>query len=1065
MKKLFLISAVSVFSLCLAFNDNYAQKKSSQLSSPAYDTSLFNTMHWRCIGPFRGGRSLAVCGISSQPNVYYAGTVGGGVWKTIDGGQSWNCISDTTFHSSSVGAVAVAPGDANIIYVGMGEAEMRGNVSFGDGVYKSMDAGKTWKHIGLKNSYAISTIIVHPQNPDLLYVCVMGKTFSPNSERGLYRSKNGGVSWERILFKNDSTGCVNVAFDPSNPRTIYATLWQAYRNRYSLSSGGNGCGLYKSEDGGDTWKNISQNPGLPVGLTGKITVCTSAAKPERVYASVENENGGIFKSDDRGEHWIRTTDDRNLRKRPWYFSTIVADVQNADVIYCLNVQFWKSTDGGAKFIQLNNPHGDNHEMWIDPANPKRFILGDDAGPWVTTDGGVTYTEADLPTAQFYHVNLDNDFPYHVYGAQQDNSSIRISSGTNNSTIGKHDWFPVAGGESGYIVPDPKNSDITIGGAYGGYLSMYNKKNEQHKDISVYPEVVYGAGAESKKYRFNWTYPIAFSPHNPDVIYVCSQNVHRSSNHGESWETISPDLTRHDSITIKPSGGPITKDNTGAEVYADIFAFAESPVKQGVLWAGSDDGLIHVSKDNGKNWTNVTPKIIPEHALISIIETSQFDEATAYVAATNYKSDDTKPYLLKTNDYGVTWKIITNGIREGDYTRVIREDPNKKGLLVCGTETGVYVSFDYGNQWQPLQLNLPCTPVHDMQFQKRDNDLVIATHGRSFWILDDITTLYQLADASKSKYFLYKPRTTIRSQGNSFYNTGMQEGENAPHGAVMRYYLKQKPDTELTLRFFTAKGDTIITYSSTKDKNGEPIKISKEFYQDKKLKRPGILPLDTGMNVFVWDLRYPDAKDIEQGNKAKLDGGIIGPYAPPGKYIAKLFLKDSLLAKQDFDITRDPRIEATDADLQQQFDLLMKINKKLSAVHEGINKIRKITKQVSQSLEVIKDSALVKEVKKVTQPFLDSLKKVEEELTQPKAVTDYDLFNFPNRLDNKISILSSAVSSADSKPTQSAYEVFDDLSAKADIQLNKLNSILSAQLPAVNKIIEDKKLYLISGEKK
>ena len=1065
MKKVLLTITLIVFGLFIITTDNYGQKKPAQNSGESYDTSLFNTMRWRSIGPFRGGRSLAVCGISTQPNIYYAGTVGGGVWKTIDGGQSWNCISDTTFHSSSVGAIAVAPSDANLIYVGMGEAEMRGNVSFGDGVYKSMDAGKTWRHMGLKNSYAISTIIVHPQNPDLLYVCAMGKTFAPNSERGLYRSKNGGSTWEKILFKNDSTGCVNIAFDPSNPRTIYATLWQAYRNRYSLSSGGNGCGLYKSVDGGDTWKNISQNPGLPVGLMGKITVTISAAKPERVYASVENENGGIFRSDDRGENWTRTSDDRNLRKRPWYFSEIVADPQNADVIYCLNVQFWKSTDGGVKFSQVNNPHGDNHDMWIDPANPKRFILADDNGPWVTLDGGINYTETDLPTAQFYHVNLDNDFPYHVYGAQQDNSSIRISSGTNNSTIGMQDWYPAAGGEAGYIVPDPKNSDITIGGEYGGYLSMYNKKNEQYKFISVYPELVFGAGAESKKYRFNWTFPIIFSPHNPDMLYVCSQYVHRSTNHGESWETISPDLSRNDSTTIKPSGGPITKDNTGAEVYADIFSFAESTVKQGILWAGSDDGLIHVSKDNGKNWANVTPKIIPEWALISIIEPSHFDEATAYVAATRYKSDDTKPYLLKTNDYGVTWKIITNGIRSGDYTRVIREDPNKKGLLVCGTETGVYVSFDDGNQWQPLQFNLPNTPVHDMQFQKRDHDLVIATHGRSFWILDDVTPLYQLAEAAKSKYFLYQPRTTVRWQGNSFYDASMQEGENAPHTAVLRYYLSQKPDTELTLRFFTSKGDTIITYSSTKDNKGEPVKISKEFYQDKKLKRPGILSFDAGMNVFHWDLRYPDAKNILDGNKAKIGGSIIGPNVPPGKYIAKLFLKDSLIAERDFKITRDPRIDATDADLVLQFDLLIKINKKLSEVHEGINKIREITKKVNGSLEALKDSLELKGVKKITQPFLDAMKKVEEVLTQPKAVTNYDLFNFPNMLDDKIATLTSIVSAADSKPTQPMYEVFSDLSVKADKQLSLLNSIISEQLPAVNKIIEDKKLYLISGERK
>ena len=1065
MERLFLFCFVSSFISIITFTDSIAQQNPAQTNTVIYDTSLYNAMHWRCIGPFRGGRSLAVCGISSQPNIYYAGTVGGGVWKTVDGGQSWNCISDSTFKTSSVGAITVAPSDANIIYVGMGEAEMRGNVSPGDGIYKSMDAGITWKHIGLKKSYSISTIIVHPKNSDLLYACAMGKTFAPNNARGLYRSMDGGDSWDKILFRNDSTGCVNVAFDPSNPQIMYATLWQAYRNRFSLSSGGKGSGLFKSEDGGDTWKEISQNPGLPVGLTGKINVTLSAANPERVYASIENENGGIFRSDDRGEHWIRTSDDRNLRKRPWYFNEILADPQNADVIYCMNVQFWKSTDGGTKFTQLNNPHGDYHDMWIDPSNPKRFIVADDGGPWVTLDGGVNYSEADLPTAQFYHVNLDNDFPYHVYGGQQDNSSIRISSGTNGSTIGKQDWFPVAGGESGYIVPDPKNSDITFGGSYGGYISKHNKRIDQEKLILVNPEMVFGAGAESRKYRFNWTFPIVFSPHNPDVLYVCSQHVHRTSNHGHSWEVISPDLSRNDPLTLKSSGGPITKDNTGAEVYADIFTFAESPVKQGVLWAGSDDGLIHVSKDNGKSWTNVTPKSIPDWTMISIIEPSNFDGGTAYVAATNYKSDDTKPYLLKTNDYGATWRIITNGIRNGDYTRVIREDPNRKGLLVCGTETGVYISFDDGNFWQTLQLNLPNTPVHDMQFQKRDHDLVIATHGRSFWILDDVTSLYQIANASKSKYFLYKPRPIVRWQGNSYYNSTMQDGENAPHGALFRYYLKQKPDTELTLKFFNSKGDTIITYSSVKDKNGEPIKISKEFYQDVKIKRQGILPVDSGMNAFLWDLRYPDARNIKEGNKAKFMGSIVGPYSPPGNYFAKLFLGDSILAVQNFDIVRDPRIEATDEDLQHQFELLQKINKKLGEVHEGVNRIREITKKINSTLEPIKDTILTHEVKKVTQPFLDSLKKVEEELTQPKAVTNYDLFNYPNRLDDRIGSLTSIVSAADSKPTQPMYDVFEDLSKRADIQLNKLNLILTTQLSAVNKIIEDKKLYLISGEKK
>jgi len=661
-----------------------AQKKSvAAPSSLVYDTLLYNGMHWRNIGPWRGGRSLAVAGVTDQPNVYYFGATGGGVWKTNDAGQTWLCISDSTFHSSSVGAIAVAPGDPNILYVGMGETEMRSNVSFGDGVYKSVDAGRTWKHIGLEKTYAISTIIVHPTNPDIVYASCMGKIFGTNAERGLYRSKDGGKSWERILYKNDSTGSISVVFDPSNPRTVYASLWQSCRNPWSLNDGGKGSGLYKSVDGGDTWKDISQYPGLPVGLLGKIMLSTTPAQAEIIYACVENENGGIFRSNDRGEHWTRTTDDRNLRKRPWYFSTILADPQNANVIWCLNVQLWKSTNGGTSFVAMPNRHGDLHDIWINPKDPKKMILGDDGGACVSNDGGANYTELNIPTAQFYHVNLDNDFPYHVYGAQQDNSSIRIAGATDENSIGKNDWYPAAGGESGYIVPDPDNTDITFGGAYDGYLTMYNKKTNQSREISVWPEQNPGHGSNERKYRFNWTAPLMFSQHDSKTLYTTSQFVHRSHDKGNSWEIISPDLTRHDPKTMNASGGPITKDNTGAEAYANIFAFAESPIKQGVFWTGSDDGLIYVSKDDGKNWTNVTPKVLGDYALISIIDPGHFDLGTCYVAANRYKADDTKPYLLKTTDYGATWKLITNGIAEGDYTRAIREDPNKKGMLYAG----------------------------------------------------------------------------------------------------------------------------------------------------------------------------------------------------------------------------------------------------------------------------------------------------------------------------------------------------------------------------------------------
>jgi photosystem II stability/assembly factor-like uncharacterized protein len=1054
---------ICVIILILFVTSASAQKnRPAEKTTAAYDTSLFNAMHWRNIGPWRGGRSLAVCGVADQPDVYYFGAVGGGIWKTQDGGQNWSCISDTAFHSSSVGAITVAPSDPNIIYAGMGESEMRGNVSFGDGIYKSTNAGRTWKHIGLEKSDAISTILVHPSNPDIVYATCMGKVFATNPERGLYRSKNGGESWERILYKNDSTGCISAVFDPSNPKIIYAALWQSCRNPWSLNDGGKGSSLYKSEDGGDSWENISEAPGMPVGLLGKIHITISPAMPERIYASIENENGGIFRSDDRGAHWIRTTDDRNLRKRPWYFSTILADPQDANTVWCLNVQLWKSTDAGIKFVQMPSMHGDHHDIWINPKDHNKLIMGDDGGGYVSKDGGRNYTSLDFPTAQFYHVNLDNDFPYNVYGAQQDNSSIRIASGTDNNSIGTADWYPVAGGEAGYIVPDPENSDITYGGEYDGQLSVYNKKNNQYRMISVYPEQNPGHGSGDRKYRFNWTFPICFSPFDNKILYVTSQFVHRTRDGGMSWEIISKDLTRHDPSTMAASGGPITKDNTGAEAYANIFAFAESYVTKGVLWAGSDDGLIHVSKDDGKTWSNVTPPAIPgNYALISIIEPSYKDAASCYVAVNTYKAGDNSPYLFKTSDYGNSWQLITNGIPSGEYTRCIRMDPSHYEILYAGTENGVYVSFNDGVSWQSLKLNLPVTPVHDLRIQKRENDLVIATHGRSFWILDDLTPLYQLTEAKNSSAFLYKPRAAYRKPGSTYYSPTMQEGENAFYQPMFRYYFNSRADKEVLLKIFDNKGDTVITYSSQKDKAGEPLKIPKEFFQDTLVKRPGILPVQRGMNAFSWDLRYPDAKKIETGNKALISGNLAGPVALPGNYTARLYLKDSLIATQAFTVLKDPRVNATSEDLQKQFDLHSKITAKLSEVNEGINRIRRLTKDVSDRQALIKDTLLPVsvELKKIVKPLTDSLMKIEEHLTQPKAVTDYDLFNYPDRLDDKLAGLAYTISTADGAPTMQSYVVMADLSAQCDALLNRLTAIISNQLPPYQKLISTDPVFL------
>lgn len=1065
---------ISLFSILLFSISAFAQKNSKQKitdqPTQAVDSSFFSAMKWRSIGPWRGGRCLAVTGIRGDRNTYYMGAVGGGVWKTTDGGESWNVISDSTFHSSSVGALAVASTNQNIVYVGMGEVEMRSNISFGDGIYKSTDAGKTWKHIGLEKTYAIGTIAVHPQNENIVFAAAQGNAWKPNNERGLYRSKDGGKTWEKILFVNDSVGCCDVKIDLTNPLVIYASMWQCFRSPWSLSDGGKNCALYKSVDGGDTWNKISENAGMPTGMDGKIIVSVSPVDGKKLFALVENKsNGGVYKSNDGGEHWQQMSTDNNLKQRPWYFSQIFCDTKNTDIVYVLNVQSFKSVDGGKTFpVRINNHHGDNHDLWIDPDDPMRMIIGDDGGAEVSTDGGKSFTEPDFPTAQFYHVNLDNDYPYHIYGDQQDNSSIRIASKTDGYAIGKDDWFAVAGGESGYIVPDPLNSHITYGGGYDGSLTKYNDETHQTFDISPYPVAAIGSGSAQKKFRFQWTYPIAFSPHDPTELFVCSQYVHRSFDGGNSWEIISPDLSRHDSITMIPSGGPITKDNTGAEIYADIFAFAESPLQQGLLWAGSDDGLIHILNNgwlnpyDGKNfqgatWSNVTPptSMIGDYALISIIEPSHFSAGTVYVAANRYKMGDTKPYLLKSTDFGKTWKLIVNGIPESDYTHVIREDPNRMGLLYCGTERGIYISFNDGESWQPFNMNLPCTPVRDIQIQNREHDLVIATHGRSFWVLDDLTPFYDnVFPKIKTGFYLFQPDTAMRTAGGSFYNPNMQQGQNAPIGVVLNYWLKNKMKEEIKITFFNSKGDTIKTFSSKKDEDGEPIKISKEFFEDKKFPRSGAVTADSGMNSFVWDMRYPDATKLEK-TSPMWSGSDIGPVAVPGNYIVKMYLGDSLMEIKNFMIKEDPRYNTTTEALQKQFDLLMQINKKESELNKAINELRDIREQINKYQSKIEDTAFASKLEKISQPILDTLQKIEDAVIQHHAKAGQDLLNFPIKLNDQLAGIGSAVASSDAAPTQQSYLAFADISALIDIQLNKLKKIKTEMIPAFNNAAKEK----------
>ena len=775
----------------------------SVAQATAYDTSMFHALSWREIGPYRGGRSVAVAGSAARPLEFWMGTTGGGVFKTTDGGASWDPATDKYF-GGTIGAIGVSESNPDIVYVGAGEFDIRGNVSHGDGVWKTTDDGKTWESLGLTETRQISRVIVDPHNPDVVYVGALGHVWAPNAERGVYKTTDGGKTWRKVLFRNDSTGVSDMAMDPNDPNTLYAAMWQAGRKPWLLVSGGAGSGIFKTTDGGEHWTELTHNPGLPKGIIGDIGITVSPADPQRVYAIVESDSGGVFRSDDGGATWTRTNQERKLRQRAWYYSRIFADPKDSNTVYVVNVSFFRSTDGGKTFNPIAVPHGDNHDLWIAPNDPKRMIESNDGGATVTFDGGKAWSDEDYATAQFYHVTTTTDFPYKVCGAQQDNSTLCGPSRWPGG-IPISEWQEVGGGESGYIQVRPDSTNIVYAGSYA-YLSRMDLSNGQRRDIIPWPDNPMGHSAEDLKYRFQWTFPILISPHDPNTLYLGSQVLFRTHNGGQSWEIASPDLTRHDPATLGPSGGPITKDQTSVEYYATIFAIAESPVVKGVIWTGSDDGLIYVTRDNGKTWSNVTPKDLPPFTRISIIDASHFGAGTAYVAANRYQLDDDAPYLYKTSDYGKTWTRIDAGIDRTQFTRTIREDPERRGLLYVGTERGVWVSFDDGSHWQSLQRNLPKVPVHDLEVTQ--GDLVAATHGRSFYILDDVSALRQLTpEIAQAPMHLFKPRAAYRvNWGGGFGGGGGREhpvGKNPPNGAVV-YYTLSSPNQKVTLDFLDAK---------------------------------------------------------------------------------------------------------------------------------------------------------------------------------------------------------------------------------------------------------------------
>ena len=1014
----------------IAFSADSSWARTVAFAQEAEDNGevLFDSLKFRNIGPFRGGRSAAVAGVRGNPMLYYMGAAGGGVWKTADGGSTWKNISDG-FFGGSIGAVEVAPSDPNIIYVGGGEVTVRGNVSHGYGMWKSFDAGKTWKQIGLKDSRHIPRIRIHPSNPDVVFAAVLGHLSGPNQERGVFRSKDGGESWEKVLFVNDEAGAVDLIIDPNNPRVLYASTWKVIRTPHSLESGGEGSGVWKSTDGGDTWKEITKNSGMPKGTIGISGITVSPLDSNRVWCIIEAAEGGLFRSDDAGETWKRVNKERKLRQRAWYYSRVYAGTQNVDEVYAVNVRFWRSTDGGKSFSSLRTPHGDHHDLWIDPDNADRMVIADDGGAQVSYSRGQSWsTYMNQPTAQFYRVTTDNHFPYRIYGAQQDNSTVRINHRGRRGSIGERDWEPTAGGESGFIAPDPNNPDIVYGGSYGGYLTRYDHASGQVRNIHIWPDNPMGHGAIDCKFRFQWNFPIFFSIHDTKTLFAAANVLFKTTDGGQSWTQISEDLTRNDPAKLGSSGGPITKDNTGVEYYCTIFAAAESLHEENVIWVGSDDGLIHITRDGGSEWKNITPPDMPEWMQINSIEPHPTEKGGLYVAGTRYKSDDFKPYLYKTTDYGQSWTRIDNGIDRKHFTRVIRADAKREGLLYAGTESGLYISMDDGKNWKPFQCNLPVVPITDLAL--KNDDLIVATQGRSFWVLDDVTRLHQwTSDVCNKDFHLFESRPTYRMRAGG--GGGLTSGQNVASGATIRFHMKDDlPKDAVAKIVISSDGEDLATFSTKPDKK----KKEKELKAKK------------GMNELTWNMRVAGAESFD--GMVLWGGGTQGPQVPPGQFDVKLSVGEDY-QQVAMKIVKDPRSDASDEDLTAQFEFLTGVRDKLSEVHLSIKKLRDAQSQIKSLSARMGDREEFKDIKEAGEKLVKDLTEIEKRLYQTQNQSPQDPLNFPIRLNNRLSSLVGVVSTGDFRPTEQAIAVRDTLIAEIDDQLSELSSILGDGIDEFN----------------